>query len=545
MELQFLLEHPKTRCTERYVKLHYPKEYQEIIKLVGEKFTEKLYKYFHKELHICPICGKQAPFQNMIRGYSKYCSHKCATDDPSRSKLIKKTKLERYGDEDYCNRERFMKTMHGRPIGFQDRERTKKWCVEKYGVENVSYVKEIREKAEQTCLKKFGVRSTLSLKENQKKAEQKCIEKYGAPKTFMVPEFNIKAGEARRNKFIDQHKDLIDIKGGTWICKCPHPECNKCEEKTYETNQHIYNDRKRINAELCTRLIKIGHLNQNTSIEIFVKKFLDETHIEYETNNRTILKGKEIDIYIPSMKIGIECNGVYWHSDKYKSKTYHIDKYKTCKEQDIQLIQLWDDWILNKSEIVKSILKSKLGICNNTVYARKCILKEVKPKESNKFLEENHIQGKCNSSVKLGLYCGSKLVSLMCFDKKHQLVRFCNLRDSRVVGGASKLLKYYIETYKPNTIISYSSNDISNGHLYEKLGFKPSGTIQTAYWYISPDMKRYHRTTFSRQGINSKWPEYKLEDHSWTEKSVMDSKGYNRIYDSGTIKWILNIVNHD
>lgn len=539
MELTFLLEHSKTRCTERYVKIHYPEEYQEIMKIEGKKFTEKLYKYFHKESHVCPMCGKPAPFQNMVKGYSKYCSLKCSSNDPLRTELIKETKFELYGDGNYNNREKFKQTMKDKPIGFQDRERTKKWCIEKYGVENVSYVKEIREKAEQTCLERFGVKSTLSLEENQKKSQQKCIEKYGVPRTFMVPEFNIKARKARRDKFIGQHKDLIDIKDEIWICKCPHPGCNKCEEKTYETNQHIYNDRRRINAELCTKLVKIGHLNQNTTVECFVKNILDEYNIQYEINNRSILNGKEIDIYIPSLKIGIECNGVYWHSDKSKSKKYHVEKFSQCMGQNIQLIFIWEDWIINKPEIVKSLLKSKLGICNNTIYARKCVLKEVKPKEANKFLEENHIQGKCNSSIKIGLYNDSKLVSLMCFDKKHQLVRFCNLKDHRVVGGASKLLKYYIKTYKPNTIISYSSNDISNGHLYKKLGFKPSNTIQTAYWYISPDMKRYHRATFSRQGINRKWPEYKLEDHSWTEKSVMDSKGYNRIYDSGTVKWVL------
>ena len=499
----------RTQLSEKYFKNKYS-EYVDFLKCKypGLTWQDKLYCDQHNlnEPPKCPTCGKQTKLISLFKGYAIHCCKQCAYKDPERQQKIQNT------------------TYH------------------RYGVRHALQSEKIYEKFEQTCLERYGVDSPTKNQEILQKALDTTISKYGALGSASEIIKQKVSLSRRKNRLKNQiiPNQIGYTEHGLWIMKCTDKsKCSECDGM-YEIDSGTYYDRIQAGNVICTKLNPISHCKiQNTSIERFVKIFLDKNNIEYETNNRTILKGKEIDIYIPSMKIGIECNGVYWHSDKYKSKTYHIDKHKTCEERGVQLIQLWSDWVFNKPEIVKSLLKSKLGICNNTIYARKCILKEVNPKEANKFLEENHIQGKCNSSVKLGLYCGSKLVSLMCFDKKHQLVRFCNLRDSRVVGGASKLLKYYIETYKPNTIISYSSNDISNGHLYEKLGFKPSGTIQTAYWYISPDMKRYHRTTFSRQGINSKWPEYKLEDHSWTEKSVMDSKGYNRIYDSGLICWIL------
>ena len=47
--------------------------------------------------------------------------------------------------------------------------------------------------------------------------------------------------------------------------------------------------------------------------------------------------GKEIDIYLPDEKVGIEYNGLYWHSEKFKDINYHYDKYKFFKDNGINL----------------------------------------------------------------------------------------------------------------------------------------------------------------------------------------------------------------
>ena len=135
--------------------------------------------------------------------------------------------------------------------------------------------------------------------------------------------------------------------------------------------------------------------------------------------------------------------------------------------------------------------------------------------------------------INLGLFSKSDIMG-------YELVRFCNILNTNIVGGASKLLKEFIRQYSPKYIISYSSNDISFGNLYNTLGFE-SGEVSTSYWYIEPEtMHRYHRTSFSRSGIAEKFG-YDIKDMSWSEHNVMDELRYIRIYDAGTTRWILSL----
>ena len=122
-----------------------------------------------------------------------------------------------------------------------------------------------------------------------------------------------------------------------------------------------------------------------------------------------------------------------------------------------------------------------------------------------------------------------------------ELVRFCNKLNTRVVGGASKLLNYFIKNYNPESIVSFSMNDISDGGLYKTMGFIADENISQSYWYIDPcTMKRYHRTSFTKQAIVKKgWKDN--VDNTWTEKQAMEEQGYLCIYDSGQTKWVLNL----
>ena len=55
---------------------------------------------------------------------------------------------------------------------------------------------------------------------------------------------------------------------------------------------------------------------------------------------------------------------------------------------------------------------------------------------------------------------------------KYELIRFCNKINTNVIGGASKLFKYFIKNYNPNEIISYADKRWSNGMLYNILNFE-------------------------------------------------------------------------
>ena len=460
------------------------------------------------------------------------CQDKYGIEYYTNPTQARQTKLERYGDENYNNRTKSKQTKLERygDENYCNHDQTKQTCLDRYGVECVSKSPTISKKASETnkLVNKTGV--------PLQKRRETCLKRYG--------EVNNKIVEAKHN-----HPDLISSIEGVWTCTCTNLDCTLCSEKTYQTDSSTYNNRQAIGVEQCTKLNPIKALVSQE--ELSLKHWLDEIGVEY-TSESDILRPKKLDIYIPSKKLAIEYNGVYWHSDACKPKRYHMDKYKACEAHGVQLIQIWSDWWLNKPEAVKSVILSKLGIYNNRVGARQCHIKEVGASTASQFENEYHLQGSTPSKYKLGLYYKDELVSLMTFgkartgmsskDKKdgeYELIRYCCKSGWQVVGGASKLFKHFIQLVHPITILSFSSNDISNGSLYKNLGFTKIGET-VGYWYIDRELNRYHRYTFNKYNIAKRgWAPAEGE---WTERSVMDNLGFYRIWDSGQTKWLLQIL---
>ena len=580
MNTDFIKESPRGYTTAKYWRINYPNEYAEIITYDGAKFPEKLYNFVNKSPeHICPVCGKVTQFISYIKGYRKYCSGKCVTTDDARNQKISvknkanakiiaqkraETNLRKYGtiypQKLDSVKEKTKATCLERynaiaPMANKDvSEKSKKTILNKYGVEYVSQSEVVKQKAKATCIERYGVECSLQSETVRQKAKATILNKYGVEYISQSEVVKQKAKAtcierygaptwAQAQMMSDDILEILD--DGRLVMKCPHPTCNKCSEKRYITTSQINHDRKKINTERCTIIhpIQQSH-SKNTGGEIFIQQILDSCDVEYVCNYRDL--GFELDIYIPSKKIAIEFNGYRWHSDKYKPKKYHVDKYKKCEANGIQLISIWEDWMMYKPTIVESIIKSKLGIYNQRIGARKCILREVNAKDAEKFLDNYHIQGSCHSTVKLGLFHNDELVSLMTFGKKRpgigskgnewELLRFCNAHGVQIIGGASKLLNEFIKHIKPSKIISFSSNDISSGQLYSTLGFNNTSE-SLSYWYIDKkNAKRYHRFTFTKQNILRKGL---ATDANLTEAEMMYNAGFYRIWDSGTKKWEL------
>lgn len=552
MEKEFILSSPKGRANSRYIKKNFPDEYRIIITYPGKTFPEQLYNYFHNSPnHICPICGKDTPFRNIMYGYSEFCSTTCSYRSESRTQKAQQTCMERYGVKNPSQSEIIQKKKeetclknHGVRYWIQDNDKFKSSMLEKYGVTNPSYLDDVKRKREETCLKNHGVKNVLGTPEIREKAIAAVELKYGVKYSFLNEEVKQKAIKTKRKKFLGTHDMHLGYNDeGDWICKCPHEECNKCVEKTFIIPQNTFHDRKRNNTELCTKLLPIGHFNQGTTLELFVRDILDKHNIEYTTNVRDIIPPKELDIYVASGKIAIECNGLKWHSEK--DQTYHSNKYLSCKQNGVQLLTIWEDWIRNKPEIVESIILNKLGLSQRRIMARNCSIREITSKDCRDFLDKNHIQGFSPSSIKLGLYSNNELVSVMTFSKSRvgigknedgwELVRFCNKINTIVNGGASKLFKYFIKHYNPIQVVSYSSNDISYGGLYERLGFVGGDVHSHAYWYIHQGtFERYHRFNFRK----TKLKELGYDIEQYTESQIMENLPYWKIYDAGTTRWV-------
>jgi len=270
------------------------------------------------------------------------------------------------------------------------------------------------------------------------------------------------------------------------------------------------------------------------------KELLEFIHSTYTgwiiENDRTILDGKELDIVLPDLGIAFEYNGVYWHNSDNVGKYYHINKTNSCfNNSGYTLIHVFEDMWENKKDILKSRIRSLFGITTK-IYARNCEVREIAfPYD---FLEENHLQGAgTTSSINLGLYYLDELVAVMTFSTprftkgyKYELIRFCSLLDITVVGGASKLLKYFKSTY-PGNIISYSNKTWSNGNLYKQLGFTYLRTSEPNY--------RYYKGIKSLSRMSCQ--KYKLVEQGFdpnlTEEQIMKDRGYFKVYDAGNDVW--------
>jgi len=277
------------------------------------------------------------------------------------------------------------------------------------------------------------------------------------------------------------------------------------------------------------------------SKSIAEKEIRDYVNQYYETeNNIKLLDGKEIDIYIPELKIGIEFNGNFYHNEYGKDKFYHQNKSLISEANDIFLYHIFEyEWINNKERIINQ-LNNLLHINQYKIYARCCELKEVDNKEKSKFLELNHMQGDDASSIKLGLYYNDELVSLMTFvkprfNKKYEweLSRFCSKAGCNVIGGASKLWKYFITNYNPSSVISYSNIAHTKGGLYSILGFKLQGVSEPNYVWVK------HNIVLSRYQCQK----HKLLEQGFignSEVDIMHNRDYFRIYDCGNKVWVWN-----
>ena len=291
---------------------------------------------------------------------------------------------------------------------------------------------------------------------------------------------------------------------------------------------------------------KCAMLFSNYEIELgdYIASIIGEKNIV--RNDRTILNGIELDIYIPSKKIAFEFDGLYWHSEiKKPNKKYHLNKTIECEKQGIQLIHIFEDEWVYKKYICKSRIRNILGY-STRLYARKCEIVELTNKEADKFFTENHIQGNVSAKIIYGLKHNNEIVSAMSFgnlrknlgqksiDGSYELLRFSNKQNITVVGGASKLFNHFIKQINPCDIISYADRRWSIGNLYQQLNFNFSHESEPNYFYIIGD-ERKNRFGFRKDLLISKYG----CDPSDTEHNFCFNKGWYRIYDCGTkvYKW--------
>lgn len=541
---------------ESFLLKNYPEEHSAVINFCEVNgfphipFGEKVYLTIN-EITEYPKCSNKncqnlVKFKNSTLGYKSYCSSKCVGGDDGIRELKKIRSLEKWGVDTPSKsdivKNKIIKTNNlkwggNSPMSNETiREKSVKTLLDNWGVDNPS-------KSEFILNRRIESFKLSDFKENFKKT---CIEKWGVDNPWKVREIHQKGIE---HFYEDYRRRILDkISGGGFefigFDKSGNNtnlifNCGECGEN-FEINTYQFYYRINSKIPICTKCHPISESTSISKEEVY--KFIKKNYSGEIIQNSKVLNSYEIDIYLPQMGIGFEYNGVWWHSDKYKTPDYHLNKIKTAREKSIKIYSIWeDDWLI-KNDICKSFILNKLKGNIRKIYARKCRIVGVSSKESRNFLINNHLQGDCSSSVRLGLYYEDELVSLMTFSNPRlplggggdfmELTRFCNKIETTVIGSASKLFKFFLRNYNTDKIISYSDNLISEGEIYEKLGFYQSGESKPGYWYLI-NKKRVHRFN---------WRKHKLVkmgyDVNKTEGEIMNELGYQRVYNGGNKKWI-------
>lgn len=496
----------------------------------------------------CSICGKE-----VTQSYHSYYSSKgvckgCMLKKSGRvydSNKMKAAFEKKYG-KGVTNPSQIKSVVEKRKETFKERfgtdnpaknneikEKIKNTNIERYGVSCTLHTSEIAEKVKQTMIDRYGAEYSLSSPAVRKKAQQTMIEKYGAPFPSQNAEILSKQQTSKRNTM---HQDFekrcakllkarnvafTEISDLLYECECP-----KCGFRW------LWTPYKWISEEYCHPILyceKCYHSGHSMYEDMIIKMIPE--NIRYVSNDRNVLKPKELDLYFPDNSLAVEFDGDFWHNDNDKT----LQKMKACEDRGIRLINIFEhEFDENK---IRSILWSALGISpQKKYYARKCKLKEIKSSEYDAFCEDNHIQGKAAAKVRLGLFYDDELIQIMSFNKPRfskkyewEMIRECTKNCCAVVGGKEKLFEHFLKTYVPKSVISYCDKRYFTGESYFKLGFRLDHISKPSYFYVK-NREVLTRYQCQKHKLKSLLDNF---DPSMSESDNMTANGYFKLYDFG------------
>lgn len=469
-------------------------------------------------------CNESTRYIGFGSGFLKYCSIKCAALSEEVRSKTKNTFIDKYGKDCALKVDEF-------------KEKSRSTNIERFGSDYFFSSNIGKEKAKAGMISKYGEDNPTKCRSILEKRKLSCIEKFGKDHYMKTDEYKSDMRIKNFHRLVNTNRlkglstPIFDISEYTGvICKKYTFSCVKCNNIFTSTIDCG-------NIPLCPLCFPKNYKKSEGELEIY--DFVKQYFTDIISGEKSKIYPLELDIYIPSKNLAIEFDGLYWHSElNKKDRHYHINKTLRCEDTGIDLIHIYEDEWNTKKDIVKSILKCKLGLVKNIISARKCVVKSVNKIESNNFLETNHIQGYLSGNH-IGLYYNNELVSLLTygkprFNKKYEveILRFCNKLNTIVTGGLSKL----ISKIECKSIISYVDRRYGNGKSYEKIGFSKVNNTRPSYYYMKNYYNRENRLNYRKSLLKEKLITY---DSSLTEWENMKLNNYDRIWDCGNLVYEL------
>ena len=525
-------------------KVKYNKQLVELIKVATNflpqdaTLSERVYLIEHslQSPPLCNVCKTNAQSFSKYsdRNYTGTCSRTCSIKDPLTYQKAINTKLQKYGAK-VSPRHRESAKNRSNQLNKKGRETLYK----KYGVFNPGQLPDHTSKAKNTNLLKYGNECYTLSQEYQTIVINRSVDKWqNKIQSFAHIDFiGIENPAQYKLELFDNPNKVIAIK------------CKKCgtESKLPSETLKFY---LREFDDICPTCLGVHNgSKQQQDLEQYIKSLgmVVESNKQFSTESK-----RELDLYLPSLKLGIEFDGMFWHSfrelETKEDRNNHVNKLEECNRHNITLIRIFEcEWLL-KQDIVKSRLSNLVG--NSTkLNARDCYVSAVDYNSCKDFLETNHIQGGCLSSHRFGLYHKQHgLVSIMTWGKPRfnknydwELIRFCSKLGYSIRGAASKLFSHSKTTLGIKNAISYADRRWGNGGLYRSLGFTFIRNSEPDYWYLDRKEKwltLHHRSEFQKHKLKKLLETY---DPDVTEAENMFRAGYRRIWDCGNSVWEIKV----
>ena len=501
-------------------------------------------------------------------GRKIYCSQQCSVLADDRKNKAKQTCIEKYGVEyaiksdvikekiKQTNREKY-----GFDYALSNNEVINKRIetnLEKYGVKNPMQNKEIRKRQEETVLKRYGVKNVSCSTLIKNKKEETSMENYGVKYHTSLSAQKEKVKNAMIEKYGIENicqKDIANIKNYNKEYIEKHfiedgyflfHECKKYFNIKQDTTVHRM--KRRFNIIFPNKRVRSI---VEKEIADFIKSFYNKQIKlnDFEVLNSNFLGRRnplELDIYLPDDKLAIEFDGLMYHSygkSEYRvfdnwdelDENKHLSKTLNCEAKGVQLLHIFENEWIDKQEIWKSIIKTKLGYVENKINARDCEIRELETLEEKSFLERCNMQGYIHASISYGLYHEDKLVQVMTFGKSRfnkkydwELIRECSELYTIVRGGYSKLLKYFHDNHE-GTLISYANRRWSSS-LTNKNGVLIKATNPNHFYFLPNEYILYSRTRL---------PKVENYNKDLTKSENIVNNGYRIIYDCGNLLYEL------
>lgn len=258
-------------------------------------------------------------------------------------------------------------------------------------------------------------------------------------------------------------------------------------------------------------------------------------------SDRTRIAPKELDIYVPSRELGIEFNGLYYHSAHFMNAKYHQEKLNACNKAGVDLIMIYEDEWRDRREIIEGMIRHRLGKQPNTYDARKLTIRELTLDEAKRFFNENHLEGYTRCTKTFGLVddTGNTVCAAMSLRRPfhakyadwYELGRSCAKRDANVRGWLGKLSKAILADALASNkkgVMTYVDSRVGPGGGYKAAGWTLAAESSGARFWWTDYVHRYNRFKYKAD-----------KARGMTQRQVADEAGVIEIYGCSNSRWEL------